>query len=188
MKTIISIVLIFVLSYNFIGAGFVYNIWLYSIKNEVKVTLQAKYDKEFKVIKVPKTWANDPPPEFKWHEDHEFRYRGQMYDVIRKEVKGNQIWYYCYWDKAETKLLNNLSKYVSSFLQQQPDHKEKAEHLVVILKKTFLLFEKYYLPNIKLPSLSLIPENIMLVRRFQDVETPPPRDAMHNLYFFSCEF
>lgn len=175
MRSIISIALIFILSYNFIGAGFVYNIWLYSIKNEVKQNLRTEFGKEFKVVKVPKSWADSPPPKFKWHEEHEFRYRGQMYDVIKQEVHGNQIWYYCYWDKAETELLNNLSKYVSSFLQQQPDQKKKTQHLIIILKNVFLLFDNNYLPNIKLPSFSLLPENIMLVRNFQDVETPPPR-------------
>ncbi|MDZ7716564.1 MAG: hypothetical protein U5J95_10160 [Balneolaceae bacterium] len=175
MKSIISIALIFILSYNFIGAGFVYNVWLYSIKNEVKQNLRSELGKEYRVIKVPKSWATSPPSEFKWHEDHEFRYRGQMYDVISQEEHGDQIWYFCYWDKAETELLNNLSAYVSSFLQQQPEQKKKTQHLIIILKNVFLLFENNYLPNIKLPSFSLLPENIMLVRNFQDVETPPPR-------------
>lgn len=138
MKRVVSIILLFVFTYSFLGAGFVYNVWLLSIKQQVKNNLETEFEEEATLIKVPARWEQHPPKHFQWHEEHEFRYRGQMYDVIRKEHHGNQIWYYCYWDKAETKLLNNLSHYVNNYLQQKPDQQKTKTLISSFLDKTFI--------------------------------------------------
>lgn len=178
MKRVITILLLIVFAYSYLGAGFFYNIWLYSIKEQVKEKLESEFPEEVKVIKIPKSWEDNPPQEFKWHEEHEFRYHGQMYDVIDKESHGNQIWYYCYWDKAETELLNNLSKYVSNYLSQQPDQQEKSNYLKIILEKTFLLFESKTEFDLILRASSVVFQPKDLTDTILDIDLPPPRIAI----------
>lgn len=172
MKRALTILLLLVVSYHFLGVGFVYNIWLYSIKSSVKEQLKGTHDEETTIIKLSKV---SDYPSLKWHESEEFEYRGQMYDVIKKEDHGDAIWYYCYWDKAETKLLNDLSKYVTDYLQQHPKD-----------QKTRTLLSTYFDTSFLLANLSLVlPAAKELLRTtftnqdassiFLDVDLPPPR-------------
>lgn len=180
MKRAMTLTLLLALIFNFLGAGFVYNIWLYSIKHTVKENLDQEYSDQSRIIKVPKAWSNNPPKDFKWHEDDEFEYRGQMYDIIREEAHGNKIWYYCYWDKAETKLLKHLSKYVSNYLQQHPDKQHQASTLQSYLNKTFLLSKTNGLlePDRKTLFLRIINPEIESISL--GIKTPPPQLAMSS--------
>lgn len=176
LKKYTGILLLMVFSYSFIGAGFVYNLWLYNIKKEVKEGLKATFgEEEAVVIKVPASWEEDPPENFEWHEEHEFRYRGQMYDIIRKEYHGDQVWYYSYWDKAETELLNNLSEYVSVYLMQEPDRQKKESTFKLFLTKIFLLPQ--YLMNFELlPGLEKISFTLYQFPTVcLDIDLPPPK-------------
>lgn len=181
MKRALTILLLITFVYNFLGTGFVYNVWLYSIKENVKEQIERGIDGERTIVKVPKSWSENPPENFKWHEDQEFEYRGQMYDIIRQETRGNEIWYYCYWDEAETKLLNNLSKYVSNYLHQHPQKNQKTSFLSTYLDKVFLLF---HLGGLLTPSEVEGPfsiQDLSTSNLILDVDDPPPQTAMSSL-------
>lgn len=51
-----------------------------------------------------------------WTEDDEFQWQGIMFDIVYTEVHDGIIWYYCYQDENETKLLALWENY----LQSQP--------------------------------------------------------------------
>jgi hypothetical protein len=176
IKKLTSIILLFVFSYSFLGAGFVYNIWLYTLKKEVKQELKQKFGKEETVvIKVPRSWEEQPPEYFQWHEDHEFWYQGKMYDILEKEYHGDEVWYYSYWDRAETELLNHFTDYVSRYLTQQPDRDKQNTTLQVAISKIFLFVQfiiHFELAPIaeQLPAYWYTHSNIYL-----DIDLPPPR-------------
>jgi len=175
-KKITSIILLVVFSYSFLGAGFVYNVWLYSIKKQVKKELKQEFGKEETVvIKVPRSWEDNPPEYFQWHEAHEFWYHGKMYDIVEREYHGDEVWYYSYWDRAETELLNHFSDYVSSYLIQQPDREKQHTTLQVIISKIFLF--AHFAINFELkPVADRLP---VLINNFStpylDIDLPPPR-------------
>lgn len=181
MKRALTILLLITFVYNFLGAGFVYNVWLYTVKENVKERIKLSVEEERTLIKVPKSWSKNPPESFKWHEENEFEYRGQMYDIIDKETRGNEIWYYCYWDKAETKLLNNLSKYVSSYLQQHPQESQKTSFLSSYLDKVFISthFTGLLAPSPKENSFAKQGPSYFSI--ILDVDAPPPQMAMSSL-------
>lgn len=178
MKRLTAILLLIVFTYSFLGAGFVYNIWLYSIKKEVKQKLEKELVEESAIIKVPAKWEENPPDQFQWYEEHEFRYRGQMYDIIRKERHGDQIWYYCHWDKAETELLNNLSEYVASHLQQNPDKQQKKAFLKTFLDKSFLAGSIEWDINHLSKKFAYLPYQKSYTNIHPEIDPPPPRPIM----------
>lgn len=45
-----------------------------------------------------------------WEDENEFRYKGEMYDVIEKKTEGNKVLIRCVSDKKETTLLNEYQK------------------------------------------------------------------------------
>ncbi|TYP92015.1 hypothetical protein LX73_2258 [Fodinibius salinus] len=175
MKRHTTILLLITLIFNFLGVSFVYNIWLYSIKEEVKKKIESDFQEEPKVIKVPLSWAEHPPKEFKWHESHEFEYQGQMYDIIRKEIHGDTIWYYCHWDKAETKLLNNLAEYISNYLQESKAKQQKYVSLKQYLDKIFLLSHSEPRFELFTQTLARFAHDISRLHIFLDVDLPPPK-------------
>lgn len=178
MKRATAILLLIVFTYSFLGAGFVYNVWLLSVKQQVKHKLETEFEDEPTIVKVPAGWEESPPEQFEWHEEHEFRYRGQMYDVIKKERRGNQIWYYCHWDKAETKLLDNLAHYVDNYLQQKPQQQKTKTLLTSFLDKIFLAagdtaFSPHPTPFNFVPLQDETAQSL-----FVEVKSPPPRYTM----------
>lgn len=178
MKRLTTILLLVLFSYNFLGAGFVYNIWLYTIKKEVKEQVSNKHEKELTLVKVPLDQNGNPPADFQWHEEDEFRYHGQMYDIIRSEDHGSQIWYYCHWDKAETRLLNNLSDYVSNYLEQHPEKQQQKKNFKTVLDQAFLLSHSgiFLIPGAK--SGPVPPQKWSLSSLLADPDTPPPQYPM----------
>lgn len=60
------------------------------------------------VLKIPLSWVEKGHPELIWTEDDEFRYYGEMYDILSQEQHGDAIWYTCFHDKAETELMDGV--------------------------------------------------------------------------------
>lgn len=178
MKRALTILLLLTFTFNFIGAGFVYNVWLFSIKKNVEYKLEGKYQEEAVIIKIPKKWEQEPPADLKWHDDHEFQYRGQMYDVIRKEVHKDKIWYYSHWDKAETELLNNLSQYISDYLHNNPDEEQKSTFLKTYLDHSFLMSAIASAVVPILYSVNNVAEGMSALNIFLDIDSPPPQITM----------
>lgn len=178
MKRALAILLLITFAFNFIGVGFVYNAWLISIKQNVKQKIKKEYKGKKTVVKIPKSWSDAPPADFKWHEEREFEYRGQMYDVIKKETHGDEIWYYCHWDKAETKLLNNLSQYVTDYLQQHPSDKQKESTLQAYLDKLFLASGGTAFLAPLYEAITFFCQQFLIQTVFGDVDAPPPKKAM----------
>ncbi len=58
-----------------------------------------------------------------WEHSKEFEYNGQMYDVVSQEIKGDSIFYRCWWDYKETKLNKKLKKMVASAFDQNEDNR-----------------------------------------------------------------
>lgn len=59
---------------------------------------------------------------FRLFDSDEFRYGGDMYDVVRKEYHGNITWYYCYADTKETKILEKINDLVKDHMEHNSDN------------------------------------------------------------------
>ncbi|HET8803629.1 MAG TPA: hypothetical protein VFM72_03560, partial [Aequorivita sp.] len=67
----------------------------------------------------------------------EFEYNGQMYDIVSKEIKGDSIFYRCWWDHEETQLNKNLKKLVASAFNQDEDNREAQKGVYLYLRSFF---------------------------------------------------
>lgn len=54
--------------------------------------------------------TDEAATKLQWEHSKEFEYKGQMYDVVSKKVKGDTIYFRCWWDHEETKLNKKLKK------------------------------------------------------------------------------
>ncbi len=72
----------------------------------------------------------------KWKHDKEFQYQGQMYDVVKKEIRGDSIFYVCWWDHKETLLNKQLDQLVKINTGSSP-HQEKQERALIFLRNLY---------------------------------------------------
>lgn len=78
--------------------------------------------------------AEEAKEQLDWEHSREFEYKGQMYDVVSKAVKGDTIIYTVWWDKAETKIKNELKRVLAGFLQRDMSRQPFQEQLSYFYK------------------------------------------------------
>lgn len=79
-----------------------------------------------------------------WEHDREFEYDGQMYDILKTEIKNDTNYYWCYWDRDETKIKQQQHELKDFVLGNNPNKQENQKRLLVYLKSLF------YVENIAL--------------------------------------
>lgn len=83
-------------------------------------------EKELVLLKFTK---EETETKLRWEHSKEFEYNGQMYDIVSSEIKGDSIYYHCWWDYEETKLNKKLKKLVASAFDQDEDNKKAQKNL-----------------------------------------------------------
>jgi len=113
--------------------------WLHfqkkQVRKEVKWKMIAGLDKEeFVLLKFSKA---ESLSQLKWEHSNEFEYNNQMYDIVERAVKGDTIYYWCWWDHEETRLNKKLNELVAFALGNNTESKDAQKRLVNFLKSLF---------------------------------------------------
>ena len=110
MKRILSILLVFVFFYSIIGFYLNFEIKQFRIKKEIKENLIVSLpENELTLLKISST----DNVKIKWMEEgKEFRYMGNMFDVVKIVNRRDSTYFYCYSDSKESKLISHLDKLV----------------------------------------------------------------------------
>jgi hypothetical protein len=107
VRELTSILLLICLGLTILGYHLVFNFQLAAVKSEIKELLKTQKDNN-NVVQI--TLSDHENKQVYWENENEFRYNNEMYDVIEKKVKGNDIIIRCIPDKKETALLNEYQK------------------------------------------------------------------------------
>jgi hypothetical protein len=94
---------------------------------------------ELELLKFTKQESGN---KLKWEHSKEFEYNQQMYDVVKMELIGDSIYYWCWMDYEETKLNRQLAELVKNVLNANPEKKEKQERLYSFYKLLYC-FESF---------------------------------------------
>ncbi|OJJ14484.1 hypothetical protein BKI52_42650 [marine bacterium AO1-C] len=113
--------------------------------------------------------------DFEWVDEEEFRYQGNLYDIVKIVAKGEVTQYYCIWDKYEEKLQETLRHQVAS---QTPLSQESKIALNQVFDKIWLSGQAIVFctaPNFH--QLSITPNQMAtsVPVRMQEVPIPPPQ-------------
>ncbi len=110
------------------GHFFVFKILQHEIRQEIKQQIKAGVpEAELILLKI---LEGTPHPAFQRVEEHEFRYDGKMYDIVRQESHGDTVWYYCLADEKETQLFADLDELVKRDMSQNPERQQRVERLL----------------------------------------------------------
>ena len=81
---------------------------------------------------------NDTKTKLRWEHSKEFEYQHQMYDIVESELKGDSVFYWCWWDHAETSLNKKLNDLVAGIMQKDPQHQQKQSRMMDFFRSLFL--------------------------------------------------
>jgi hypothetical protein len=97
------------------------------VKHEIKCRMIEGMDKdELVLIKLSREASGTL---IRWEHPGEFEYNHQMYDVVESGIQGDTVYYWCWWDHAETRLNRQLAELVLKAFRSDPQRKEKQERL-----------------------------------------------------------
>jgi hypothetical protein len=118
MKKLFSILLVFVFFYSIVGFYLNFAVEQCRIKEEVKENIIHNLpDKYLTIIKV----SSKDQEKIAWTEEgNEFRFEGNLYDVVKIRHENGTTYYSCFCDLKENQLLVNLDKLV----KDQTDHSQ----------------------------------------------------------------
>jgi hypothetical protein len=167
MKKTLSILLLIVFTYSFMGTWLNFAIEQYRIKEEIKEKIISRLpENELTLIKI----TSQDKEKIRWtDEGKEFNYAGSMFDIVKVKVKKNITYYYCFNDAKETDLFANLDQLVKD---QKDNSKSKQNE-----KKEIT----YFTPEILLTQqLTARPVHYFCFSTgyksfVRDVLSPPPR-------------
>lgn len=110
------------------GMGLVFSLQVSAARHEIKQLIKAGVPEEDQVLlKIPMALEQTPNSTFVRKHEREFRYKGEMYDILRQEIHGDTIWYTCIHDVKESGLFKDLDKRVNAFLSSNPAQKEQMQ-------------------------------------------------------------
>lgn len=123
IKKVISLLCASVILFNTAGYFVYHSLYRQSLQYEVKQQLKYSVPEADLIRIVPET-----DDQLVWVKPaKEFRYNGQMYDVVKTErVKGRKV-YLCIHDFKESKLFAKLDHHVQSYLANSPSHKKRNQ-------------------------------------------------------------
>lgn len=131
MKKLLSIVLLAVLLYHIGGIFVVFKFQQNAIRKEIKTAIKQGVPKE-ELHLLTFTAANYQ--ELEWHNHKEFRYRGVMYDIVRKTINHTtSVTFECVSDTDETELFKDLDQ----LADQEMDERQQTRLFVKLLMLTF---------------------------------------------------
>tara|TARA_B100000614_G_C14459075_1_gene457651 strand:+ start:113 stop:622 length:510 start_codon:yes stop_codon:yes gene_type:complete len=158
------------------GVMFVYKLQELNIKSEVKQQIKLGIaETDLITLAIPKHLEEKANPEFKRIHEKEFRYKGEMYDIISKVVKDDTTYYDVIHDPKESKLFAKLDELANNELNNDPAQKKISERIKS-------LFAANYIPS-KSDIISNFPYSISTFcyygKTYDDIflpiSSPPPK-------------
>ena len=117
------------------GYYIVFNMIQFQVKDEVKYLLKHTVPLEDLVLI---SIENSESSLLTWTKPNkEFRYQGQMYDIVEKKIKGSKIEYRCLHDFKESKLFENLDIHIKNYISHHPEQQNKTKNFLNIVAKLF---------------------------------------------------
>jgi len=164
MRKTLSAILLFLFLFDAGGYFIWFRIVQWNVRNEIREQIEKGLtDKELTEIILPaehSSWLQTFIP------DKEFRYKGEMYDVVRTKTIHHQKHYYCLKDTREKQLVD---KFIRDNLS-----KKKAAKFKRIPLKYFPHFSRL-LPSLNRLMVKIYPIISHYHSRIPETGSPPPR-------------
>lgn len=165
-----------------LGCLFVYmgGYWLvgryqqYAVKKEIKLLIKKKLlPHEVTHFEFALSKGQPIDRSFTWEDDHEFRYKGKMYDVIGKKISNGKLYITCINDYKEKELIDHYTD-IAKKQNSKPGNSNPTIQLMLSL--TFISPQTYLTPSLNISSLLPVSAyQFRLLNRSSEILIPPPQ-------------
>lgn len=133
----VGILLLFCLVLPFCGSYF----WLQGKVKEARDNASAHLQGELPEEEtITLTFAiADIETFLEWEHSREFRYNGNMYDVVHTAYHGDSISYQCYLDHKESKLRKAISQLAPKWAQGEPQRDNQQQRIADFFKLVYCI-------------------------------------------------
>jgi hypothetical protein len=107
----------------------------YRIKRKVKHEIIAQLHAD-DLVKLS-FHTNEINTVLRWEHDREFEYQHTMYDIVYKTIEGDTVHYWCWEDKEESELNQQLKTVANQCFNTNPSTQKKQLSLQHFLKSLF---------------------------------------------------
>jgi hypothetical protein len=122
---------------------------MYLAKKEMKRLLKVQAPASMlRVFVFPAAPAVQQRLGVRWIEDHEFRFDGRMYDIVRSEQRGDSVVYTCIEDEMETRLFAGLDALIRAHMNSETKQKAAESRVQRLLAQPFLESALWDIPDL----------------------------------------
>jgi hypothetical protein len=112
---------------------------------------------------------------FQWIHSKEFRYDGNMYDIVERDEDDSLFYFYVIHDVKENKLEKNFNKKVEDNTSNSKQQTNEKNTLKILYSE--LLKDRKVIPDFKTQQKYNFFYTENYISAWQDVPTPPPRNC-----------
>jgi hypothetical protein len=173
MKKLITILLLALFVFDITGFFLVFNIQRSFIRNNIKHQIRQELPREHLTVIID---SGRGKSEIKWREKDEFRYKGEMYDVVRSGTGGNGItYYYCIDDKAETQLYRKMEKLIENTVNNRDNSAMGKTYLIKLYQSVYSLVSNRFVILLQPSDIASFESINLYQSQYSDVDLPPPK-------------
>lgn len=122
--------------------------------------------------------TEDLSKQIHWHNDNEFKYAGEMYDVVQRQIKNDSVSLWCWHDHKETRLEKQIELLVSKALGANTQSKEQKSNLNNFLKSLYFSNKDSWETILPMPNQMVFLEPFYWdARCLLAPPTPPPQNG-----------
>ena len=137
LKKSISILILSLFIYNIFGFFALYPFLSFYYKNlGMQKTGEHSDEEVIELLIFNKEDIVENRIEFKWIHSREFKYNGEMYDIVKKEERDNKLFLYCINDKKEKKLEEEFEKKIQDN-SSNSKHRQLSNQFNILLSEPF---------------------------------------------------
>ncbi len=128
------------------------------------------------IIKIPKSVFLRNDDSFQLVEKHEFRYHGEMYDIVKSNIINDTVYFLCISDKNEDEL---EKAFLAHFFSDDSGktNKKPIKSIIARLKYDATIVEKIEMPRIHNKSAKHLCLDAFPLETVMDIPLPPPKKA-----------
>lgn len=150
----------------------------YAMEHRIR---KAKTEENLEIVKIPKSLEANPDKTFKRIHSREFRYLGNMYDVVRQEDRGSETWYWAIHDEEETVLYAKMDElkrkaWGDESLPHEPGTRLQRLYPNYVFASNKLDFTKYYTEIENSDQLEKVVHYKLILT---EIPTPPPQIRLY---------
>jgi hypothetical protein len=175
MRQLVSILLSTLFLYYSAGYYVTFKAEQYLIKKAIKLRIKNQVP-ENELTHLVFSPSSEACSEIEWIEDHEFRYNGQMFDIVRQVTDDDgTIHYYCINDRQEEMLFADLKNQLKNLLDTKNADNRQNQPVNKYFDKDYIVGKFYQFLFNSDVSVAYHPTDIFLAKAEKEVPTPPPK-------------